>query len=137
MLVLFRMKDAHGARTCGRWIFGLSVIERTRGGPIRLAGAFNRNLPRLLPFMPLIVGFQLLGGHLIGDGYSNSKMIWRRYADRPVFGPEERAYPRLHIPPGPSSIRTGFLRVVCLDNEDPRGLFGPTSKLRDRSLWLC
>jgi hypothetical protein len=59
--------------------------------------------------MVLVVGYQLLNGHRIGDGWSQSKVIWNKYLGNPVFA---TALPnadidfdqaRVVLPPGQAS----------------------------------
>lgn len=88
LFVMFLAKDANGGRTFGRLLCGVGVIDRFTGAPIGLGASIKRNLPLLIPFIALFVAFQLCRGHRIGDGWSRSKVIWKRYATNPAFGPE-------------------------------------------------
>lgn len=87
----FLTKDAFRHGTPGRALCGVAVIDRFTGKPITLAASFKRNLPLLIPLMPLVVALQLIGGHRIGDGWSQSKVIWRKHAGKPIFAPEARS----------------------------------------------
>lgn len=87
----FFTKDAFRSGTPGRALCGVAVIDRFTGKPITLTASFKRNLPLLIPFMPLVVALQLNGGHRIGDGWSQSKVIWRKHAGKPIFAPETRS----------------------------------------------
>jgi len=84
--VLF-FKDCFSGQSLGKAICGVKVIDDTTGAPGTIGASFKRNLPLLIPFMPLIVGGQLCKGHRTGDGWANTKVIWKKYANHPIFAP--------------------------------------------------
>jgi len=84
-IVLLLMKDSFSGCSPGKAMMGVQAVDRETGRPISRKGAALRNLPVLIPFMPLVIGFSLLKGFRIGDGWASSKVIWRKYADNPVF----------------------------------------------------
>jgi uncharacterized RDD family membrane protein YckC len=88
MLIPFFMKDAFGGRSPGRLLCGVAVMNRFTGQPIGPVESLKRNLPLLIPFMILFVAFQLSRGHRVGDGWSRSKVTWKRYKTHPAFGIE-------------------------------------------------
>jgi uncharacterized RDD family membrane protein YckC len=76
-----------GGRSPGKVITGVRVIDRQSGKPIGIGKSAGRNLLLLIPFMPLIVAFQMMGGPRIGDGMAGTRVIWKRYQDNQVFLP--------------------------------------------------
>lgn len=78
-------KDCFSGHSLGKYICGVRVIDETTGKPGGLAASFKRNLPLVIPVIPLVVAFQLRSGHRTGDGWSNTKVIWKKYADHPIF----------------------------------------------------
>lgn len=80
-------KDCLAGQSVGKAICGVQVIDETTGAPGGILSSFKRNLPLLVPFMPLIVAFQLGKGHRTGDRWSNTKVIWKKYSDHPIFAP--------------------------------------------------
>ncbi len=83
--LLFYCKDCFRGHSPGKWICGVRAIDRDTNEPIGIARSFKRNLPLLVPVMPVVVAFLLQKGHRLGDGWANSKVIWKRYANHPVF----------------------------------------------------
>ena len=81
-------KDCFAGQSLGKAIMGIRVIDKTTGKPIGAKVSFKRNLPLIIPFMPLVVAFLLYKGYRKGDGWANSKVIWKKYALHPVFLPE-------------------------------------------------
>ncbi len=87
-LPAFFMKDAFAGHSPGKAICGVQVINEITDKPIGLGSSFKRNLTLLIPFVPLIVAFQLCKGHRLGDDWANSKVIWKKYASHPIFLPK-------------------------------------------------
>jgi len=85
LILLF--KDCFSGQSAGKAMCGVKVIDETTGEPGGLGASFQRNLPLLVPFVPLVVAFQLRKGHRTGDGWSNTKVIWKKYANHPIFAP--------------------------------------------------
>ncbi len=90
---LFICKDGISGYSPGKAIMGVRVIDRMSGEPIGWWASFKRNLPLLIPFMPIIVGISLCKGKRVGDGWSQSKVIWKKYASHPIFLPEPDTTP--------------------------------------------
>ncbi len=83
--MLFFCKDGFRGHSPGKWICSVRVVDRDTCEPIGIASSFKRNLPLLIPVMPLVIAFLLQKGHRLGDGWANSKVILKRYASHPVF----------------------------------------------------
>jgi uncharacterized RDD family membrane protein YckC len=84
-LGLFLLKDGFSGFSPGKWLMGVQAVKRETGQPVGFRESAARNLPLLLPFVPLIVAVQLMKGYRLGDGWSKAKVIWCRYADHPIF----------------------------------------------------
>lgn len=84
-LALFGLKDGFSGHSPGKAIFGVQTMMETTGQPAGFLAAFMRNLPLCIPLMPIVVSSQLLKGHRTGDGWSNTKVIWKKYKDHPIF----------------------------------------------------
>ena len=82
---LFLIKDGFRGHSPGKAITGLRVVDATIGWPAGFGASFKRNLPLLIPFVPFFVAGQLGAGKRIGDGWANTQVIWKKYADRPPF----------------------------------------------------
>jgi uncharacterized RDD family membrane protein YckC len=89
LTVVFCFKDCFAGQSPGKALTGVRVIDSTTGQPGGIGASFKRNLPVLIPFMPLIVAYQLCKGHRIGDGWSKTKVIWKKYAAHPIFLPAQ------------------------------------------------
>lgn len=87
LLPLWFCKDCFDGQSVGKALCGVRVIDETTGVPCGISTSFKRNLPLIIPFMPLIAGIQLCKGHRTGDSWSNTKVVWKKYADHPIFAP--------------------------------------------------
>jgi uncharacterized RDD family membrane protein YckC len=85
LLSVFFCKDSFAGQSPGKVLCGVKVIDKETGKPASLGASFKRNLPLLIPFMPLIVGGRLCSGYRFGDKWAHTKVIWQKYADHPVF----------------------------------------------------
>ena len=83
--LMFFMKDGFAGHSPGKLICGVQVVDRQTRRPTGFGRSFMRNLPLLIPFMPLIIAFLLQKGYRIGDRWAKTKVIWKRYANHPVF----------------------------------------------------
>jgi uncharacterized RDD family membrane protein YckC len=88
LLLIFICKDSFFGHSPGKALMGVKAVDKTSGVPIGIGASFKRNLPLMIPFMPLIVAIRLCKGNRTGDGWSNSKVIWKKYELSPVFLPE-------------------------------------------------
>ena len=89
LLPVLICKDCFSGQSAGKAMCGVKVIDETTGEPGGIGASFMRNLPLVIPFMPFVVAFQLSKGHRTGDGWSNTKVIWKKYASHPIFAPNQ------------------------------------------------
>lgn len=88
MLVPFLGKDCFRGQSPGKMACGVRVIDARTGVPTGFGTAFKRNLPFLIPIVgQLIILVQMTKGPRLGDGWTHAKVIWNKYADKPVFRP--------------------------------------------------
>lgn len=87
-ICLILLRDAVGGVSPGKLLTGLQTVDRDSGQPLRILASIKRNLPLLIPIVPLLAGVQLMKGPRIGDKWSRSKVIWKKYADHPLFSGE-------------------------------------------------
>jgi len=91
IMILFCFKDCFSGHSLGKVLCGIRVIDSTTGKPCGIVASFKRNLPLLIPFMPLFIAGQLCKGRRIGDGWANTKVIWKKYANCPIFSAPNEA----------------------------------------------
>jgi uncharacterized RDD family membrane protein YckC len=84
-LPLFLMKDGFSGSSPGKAMMGVQVVVETTGQPIGFEESFKRNLPLIFPVVPFIAAFQLDKGNRIGDGWANTRVIWKKYRDKTPF----------------------------------------------------
>lgn len=82
---VFFLKDGFGGYSPGKALMGVQVVTATSQAPISFWASFKRNIPLAIPFLPLVVAFQLRQGRRFGDGWANTRVIWTRYKDKPPF----------------------------------------------------
>ena len=85
LLTLFFCKDAFTGQSPGKALLGVRVIDTRTGQAAGFMASFKRNLPLLIPFMPLIVGGRLCSGFRTGDKWAHTKVVWNRHAEHPIF----------------------------------------------------
>jgi len=85
LYVAFICKDCFYGQSIGKVLCGVKVINESTGQPGEIGASMMRNLILLVPLMPLVVGFQLPRGYRVGDGWAKTKVIWKKYADHPIF----------------------------------------------------
>ena len=85
LLTIFCMKDGFSGKSPGKALVGVQVLDATTGLPAGCVSSFRRNLPTLLPFVPLLIGLGLNRGGRIGDGWSHTKVIWTKYRNAAPF----------------------------------------------------
>ena len=85
LLGLFFCKDAFAGKSPGKALLGVRVIDTTTGQPADVMASFKRNLPLIIPFMPLIVAGRLCSGYRTGDKWAGTKVIWSKHAEHPIF----------------------------------------------------
>jgi uncharacterized RDD family membrane protein YckC len=82
----FLFKDGFKGASPGKWLCGVQVLDTQTREPAGFGASFKRNLPLFIPFVPLIVAFQLLKGNRLGDKWANTFVVWKKYANTRVFG---------------------------------------------------
>ena len=97
LTLLFVMKDGFGGQSPGKWLADMQARDDTTGQPISFGQSFKRNaflLFGLIPFLGflvrlilvLIVAVQVGRGYRLGDRFARTRVIWKKYANLPVFG---------------------------------------------------
>ena len=64
---------------------GVQVVDRDTFEPIGFGRSWKRNLILFVPFLPLVVGLTLARGSRPGDGWANTRVVWKRHAKHGVF----------------------------------------------------
>lgn len=82
---LFLLKDGFNGHSLGKSMLGLQVIDVDSGQGAGFGASFKRNLPLLIPVVPLIVAIQLNRGPRWGDGWANTRVVWKKYRGRGPF----------------------------------------------------
>lgn len=82
---IFCLKDGLSSSSPGKAMMGVQVVDKTTGLPCEFGASFKRNLPLIIPFMALIVAAQLQKGNRTGDGWANTRVIWKKYRDKAPF----------------------------------------------------
>jgi uncharacterized RDD family membrane protein YckC len=85
LTTIFLLKDSISGYSLGKLICGVRVIDEKTGKPKGIGGSIMRTLPLFIPVIPIIVACQLPKGYRLGDSWSNTKVIWKKYANRPIF----------------------------------------------------
>jgi hypothetical protein len=86
-LILFYFKDV--GYSPGKYLFGLRVITIITGKPIDIIQSFKRNLA--LSVAGIFAFYGLMDGLRLGDDWAKSMVIWKKYADNPVFRATQEA----------------------------------------------
>ncbi len=81
----FYFKDGFRGMSPGKALCGVQVVDVETHEPIGFWRSFKRNLCLLVPLAPLIIAVMMMGGPRWGDGWARTKVIWRKYAHKPVF----------------------------------------------------
>ena len=63
--------------------------SRVWSNPATALHLLKRNLVLLVPLAPLVLVWIIGRGPRPGDGWAHTRVIWKRYADNPVFSPPE------------------------------------------------
>ena len=95
--LIFILRDGIDGRSPGKRLAGVQVVDVVSAEPISFAQSFKRNWWFLLGLIPIAGGFislaivvtivlQMNKGPRLGDRAARTRVIWKRYADRPVFG---------------------------------------------------
>ena len=100
MMFLLTLKDGFAGHSLGKLITGVQVVDDTSKQPGGYLHSIKRNLPILIPIVPLVIAVQLMKGKRLGDGWANSRTIWKKYRDNPVFTGAELQDPSDEFLPG-------------------------------------
>jgi hypothetical protein len=84
-LLVWLCKDGLRGYSPGKAMAGVQVLDVASRKPAGLWASFKRNLPLAIPFMVLIVAFQLLRGPRTGDRWARTRVVWRKYIDKAPF----------------------------------------------------
>ncbi|MBN1591771.1 MAG: RDD family protein [Candidatus Coatesbacteria bacterium] len=85
MTLLLLIKDGFNGHSPGKALLGVLVLDDRTGEPAGFWASFKRNLPLLIPLVWIVVAFQLVKGHRWGDKWSHTKVVWKKYKDKPPF----------------------------------------------------
>ena len=85
LLPLFCLKDGFGGYSPGKALLGLCVVDQSTGAPATFLASFKRNLILIIPIVPLLVAFRLCKGSRWGDGWANTKVLWKKHKDKAPF----------------------------------------------------
>jgi len=85
LTLCFLLKDGFLGYSFGKWVCGLRVMNEATGKPAGFVASFKRNLPLLIPIVPLVVMSRLMKGYRVGDGWAKTKVVWTKYAASPLF----------------------------------------------------
>ena len=83
--LLFFCKDGFAGHSPGKALCGVKVVHRETNEPIGFLASLKRNLVLYIPVVPLVVAFLLQKGYRWGDGWAKTKVIWKKFANNPVF----------------------------------------------------
>lgn len=85
LFLIFAMKDGFTGKSLGKSICGVMVLDQDTHEPITFLTSFKRNLILIVPILPLVVAFMLQRGYRIGDKWANTKVVWTKYRNHPLF----------------------------------------------------
>ncbi len=85
MTGLVLVKDCFTGHSPGKLMCGVQVLDDDSSEPGNLIQSIKRNLPTIIPIVPLVIAVQLSKGPRWGDGWANTKVIWKKYREHPVF----------------------------------------------------
>jgi uncharacterized RDD family membrane protein YckC len=83
--VAWLLKDGFHGHSFGKSLLGLQVVDIDTGQGAGFGASFKRNLPMLIPFAPLVAAFQMSRGPRLGDGWANTRVVWKKYLGRGPF----------------------------------------------------
>lgn len=85
IFLIFACKDGFGGHSIGKMITGVQVVDDDSYQPIGFGKSFRRNLCLAIPFAVLFIGVQMAKGKRLGDRWANTRVIWKKFRDHPVF----------------------------------------------------
>jgi hypothetical protein len=78
-------KDGFNGHSLGKAAMGMQAVDTGTGQGAGFGASFKRNLPLLLPFAPLVAAFQMSRGPRLGDGWANTRVVWKKHQGRGPF----------------------------------------------------
>jgi uncharacterized RDD family membrane protein YckC len=78
-------KDGFNGHSLGKAAMGLQVVDVDTGQGAGFGASLKRNLPLLIPFAPLVAAFQMSRGPRLGDGWANTRVVWKKHQGRGPF----------------------------------------------------
>jgi hypothetical protein len=85
---VFFLKDGFRGQSPGKFLTGVQVLNEETGQPAGFWASFKRNLPLLIPRAVIVVPLQLVRGHRLGDRWSRTEVVWKKYKDKAPFAVE-------------------------------------------------
>lgn len=82
---LWVFRDGFNGHSFGKSVMGLQVVDVDTGQGAGFGASFKRNLPMLIPFAPLVAAFQMSRGPRLGDGWANTRVVWKKHQGRGPF----------------------------------------------------
>lgn len=82
---LFTFKDGFRGHSPGKWLMGVQAVGAATQEPISFGPSVKRNLVTMIPFVPLLMAFQLTKGFRWGDRWAETKVIWKKYRHEVPF----------------------------------------------------
>ena len=82
---LWLFKDGFDGQSPGKRLMGLQAVDAGTGRAASFGASFRRNLPLLIPVAPLVAAFQMTRGPRFGDGWANTRVIWKKHRGRGPF----------------------------------------------------
>lgn len=96
LVLLFTMKDGFTGQSLGKRMADVQVLIDTTGTPAGFGASFKRYaflLIGVIPFgyfvsglLTLIIAVQVSSGYRLFDRMAGTRVIWKRFADLPIFG---------------------------------------------------
>jgi uncharacterized RDD family membrane protein YckC len=94
---LFLLKDGFNGGSIGKKLADIQVLDERTGQPIGFGQSFKRNSVLLFGLIPyagallslaiiITIAIQVAKGYRIGDRFAQTRAIWKRYAQLPIFG---------------------------------------------------
>jgi uncharacterized RDD family membrane protein YckC len=94
---IFCLKDGFGGYSPGKWMTNLRVLSDAKHKPISFIQSFKRNSIFLVGNIPIVgsligaivfflIAKQVGGGYRLGDRFGKTRVIWKKYANLPLFG---------------------------------------------------
>jgi|SRR5579859_1606176 len=84
MVLRYLFRDAKWL-SVGKLMTGIEVIDTRNAKPAKFVGSLKRNLPLLIPFVPIVIAFQMQEGPRLGDGWAHTRVILKKYHDKELF----------------------------------------------------